>query len=81
LASETTAVDTLEAQRVTELRIAQEKAARLFHEIGALGLIRSGISESQLNEEINALAKAMYGITTYWHKRIVRAGRNWIVSS
>ena len=75
----TTAVGALEARRVTELRIAQDKAERLFHEIEAQGLIRPGVCESQLNEDIYALAKEMYGITTYWHKRIVRAGRNTLV--
>jgi Xaa-Pro dipeptidase len=62
--------------RVTELGTAQEKAERLFHEIEAKGLIRPGVCESQVNEDIYNLAKEMYGITTYWHKRIVRAGRN-----
>ena len=68
--------DTLEEQRVRELRIAQNKAERLFDEIGQRGLIRAGLSESRLNEDIYKLAKQMFGITTYWHKRIVRAGRN-----
>jgi Xaa-Pro aminopeptidase len=65
-----------EERRVTELRSAQKKAEGLFREIEARGLIRAGLSESQLNGEIYALAKEMFGITTYWHKRIVRAGRN-----
>jgi Xaa-Pro dipeptidase len=69
-------VDALEQQRVTELRIAQTNAERLFREIEARGLIRPGITESRLNEDIYELAREMYGITTYWHKRIVRAGRN-----
>ena len=75
----TTAVDALEATRVTELRIAQNKAERLFHEVEAQGLIRSGVYESQLNEDIYSLAKEMYGITKYWHKRIVRSGRNTLL--
>jgi Xaa-Pro dipeptidase len=69
-------VDAIEEQRVTELGIAQSNAKRLFQEIEARGLIRSGITESRLNEDIYELAKEMYGITRYWHKRIVRAGRN-----
>lgn len=69
-------VDAFEEQRVTELRSAQDKAQRLFHEIGVRGLIRAGLNEGQLNGEIYELAKEMYGITTYWHKRIVRAGKN-----
>ena len=69
-------VDALEEQRATDLRHAQRNAERLFREIEARGLIRSGISESRLNADIFELAKEMYGITTYWHKRIIRAGRN-----
>jgi Xaa-Pro dipeptidase len=76
LSESTHPVDASEEQRVTELRAAQDKAERLFRAIEERGLIRSGISESRLNEEIYALAKEMYGITTYWHKRIVRSGRN-----
>lgn len=71
-----TPVDALEEHRVTELRIAQDKAERLFHEIEARSLIRAGITESRLNQDIYDLAKELYGITKYWHKRIVRAGRN-----
>jgi Xaa-Pro aminopeptidase len=68
--------DALQEQRVTQLRIAQSKAERLFREIEQRGLIHPGLSESRLNENIYNLAKEMYGITTYWHKRIVRAGSN-----
>jgi Xaa-Pro dipeptidase len=55
---------------------AQVKAQRLFDEVGATGLIRPGVTESEINESVYALAKRMYGISRYWHKRIVRAGRN-----
>ena len=68
--------DALQEKRVTQLRIAQSKAERLFREIEQRGLIHPGLSESRLNENIYNLAKEMYGITTYWHKRIVRAGSN-----
>jgi Xaa-Pro dipeptidase len=76
LSDSTPPVDASEEQRVTELRIAQGKAEELFRAIEARGLLRAGIRESRLNEDIYDLAKEMYGITTYWHKRIVRAGRN-----
>jgi Xaa-Pro dipeptidase len=79
LTDATSSLDAIEARRVTELRNAQDKAVRLFHEVEARGLIRAGISEGQLNGEIYALAKEMYGISTYWHKRIVRAGRNTLL--
>jgi Xaa-Pro dipeptidase len=61
-ANTTASVDALETKRVTELRIAQEKAQLLFREVEARGLIGSGTSEGQLNEEIYALAKEMDGI-------------------
>jgi Xaa-Pro dipeptidase len=69
-------IDAYEEQRVTELRAAQNNAQRLFQEIEARRLVRPGINESRLNEDIYELAREMFGITTYWHKRIVRAGRN-----
>jgi Xaa-Pro aminopeptidase len=72
-------VDSFEEKKVTELRIAQDKAEQLFHEVEARGLIRAGIAESQLNQEIYDLAREMYGISTYWHKRIVRAGANTLL--
>jgi Xaa-Pro dipeptidase len=58
-------VHALEEQRITDLRVAQSNAERLFREIEESGLIRSGISESRLNADIYELAKQMYGITTY----------------
>jgi Xaa-Pro dipeptidase len=68
-----------EETRATELWEAQIKAEKLFSEIDVRGLIRPGVRESELNEDIYALAKEMYGIETYWHKRIVRAGRNTLL--
>src|ERR1700691_4765240 len=69
----------LEETRAAELLEAQSKAERLFSEIDARGLIRPAITEKTLNADIYALAKEMYGITTYWHKRIVRAGKNTLL--
>jgi Xaa-Pro dipeptidase len=70
---------TLEEKRVAELKAAQTKAENLFREVEARGLIRPGITEGELNAEIYALAEEMFGITTYWHKRIVRAGQNTLL--
>jgi len=72
-------MDVLENQRVWELREAQRKAEALFREVEARGLIRPGVAESAVNDDIYVLAKEMYGITTYWHKRIVRAGPNTLL--
>jgi Xaa-Pro dipeptidase len=55
---------------------AQGKAQALFAAIQAQSLIRPGVKESEINENIYALAETMFGISRYWHKRIVRAGHN-----
>jgi Xaa-Pro dipeptidase len=65
-----------EEQQAAALLDAQAKAQALFAEIGAQNLIRPGITESEINKNIYALAESMYQITRYWHKRIVRAGPN-----
>lgn len=65
-----------DASRVVELRNAQIKAEGLFREIERRRLVRAGIKETDLNEEIFALAEELYRTTTHWHKRIVRSGPN-----
>jgi hypothetical protein len=68
-----------EERRAAERLETQNKAGQLFWEEEVRGLIRAGITENSLNASIYALAKKMYGIDTYWHKRIVRAGRNTLL--
>ena len=58
---------------------AQSKAQRLFDEVEALGVIHPGALETRINEEIYSLAHKMYGVSKYWHKRIVRAGTNTLL--
>jgi Xaa-Pro dipeptidase len=65
-----------EEELIAGLLDAQRKAEALFAEIQAQSLIRPGAKESEINESVYALAGSMYGISRYWHKRIVRAGRN-----
>ncbi len=55
---------------------AEEKAVRFFSVIEKRGLMVPGKSEHDLNIEIFALAKELFGIEKFWHKRIVRAGKN-----
>jgi Xaa-Pro dipeptidase len=62
--------------RAESLLQAQTKANELFQAVETRGLIRPNVLESQLNQDIYDLANQMFGISTYWHKRIVRAGRN-----
>jgi Xaa-Pro dipeptidase len=68
-----------EEQRARKLLEAQTKAEALFHEVETRGLIRPGITENSLNAKIYALADDLYGIKTYWHKRIVRSGKNTLL--
>ena len=58
------------------LRDAENKAADLFAAIESKHLVRAGVSEKELNDEVYQLAYEMFGIKKYWHKRIVRAGVN-----
>ena len=62
--------------RVQRLLDAQGKAERLFNEIERRAMIRPGVGERQLSDEIRDLAAEMLGVTQHWHRRIVRAGEN-----
>lgn len=58
------------------LVIAEQKAKELLNAAEQKGLIVPGKSESELAEEIANLAKELFGIGNFWHKKIVRAGAN-----
>ncbi len=60
----------------TKLIEAELKAAQLFQIAEDRGLIVAGKTEHQLNEAVFALAKELFGIEKYWHKRIIRSGPN-----
>jgi Xaa-Pro dipeptidase len=62
--------------RVERLLDAQDKAAQLFDEIERRAMIRPGVGEQTLSDEIRDLAAEMFGVTRHWHRRIVRAGEN-----
>lgn len=64
-----------EVQRAEMLLDAQTKASALFDEIEAT-LLRPGITEKALSDEIHALGQARHGVRTHWHKRVVRSGPN-----
>ncbi len=59
-----------------ELIEAEAKALQLFYEIENRKIIIAGKTEEQINSEIYNLAFQLFGIEKYWHKRIVRAGKN-----
>jgi len=64
-----------EATRAAYLLDAQTKASTLFTEIEHT-LIRPGVSEAALSKEIHQLAASRFGVTTHWHKRVIRSGPN-----
>lgn len=66
--------------REDELYAAQERAQALFDAVVARGLLRAGVSESALNEEIHALARDEFGVRRHWHRRIVRSGPNTLTT-
>ena len=55
---------------------AEKNAQQLFNEIENQNILIPGNSENKINELIFELAFKMFGIKKYWHKRIVRCGRN-----
>jgi Xaa-Pro dipeptidase len=61
------------------LKAAQDKAEALFTDVVKEGLITPGKLESELTDDIHALARQRYGLRRHWHKRIVRAGSNTLL--
>ncbi|MEB3049961.1 M24 family metallopeptidase [Mycolicibacter sp. MYC123] len=68
-----------ESIRVERLLDAQARAVALFDEIERRGLVRPGVGERQLSDEIRDLAADMFGVTRHWHKRVIRAGENTLL--
>lgn len=62
------------------LLAAQEQAKALFDQILAAGMIRAGVLESQLSEEIHQLARERFGVRRHWHRRVVRCGPNTVLT-
>ena len=58
---------------------AEEKALHLFQIIEDRQLVIEGKSENELNKEVFDLALELFNIKKYWHKRIVRAGKNTLL--
>jgi Xaa-Pro aminopeptidase len=67
-----------DSERAAYLLDAQTKALRLFEEIER-DLIRPGVSEKALSDEIHELGAKRHNIRTHWHKRVVRSGPNTLM--
>lgn len=59
-----------------KLQLAEQKTKELFNAVEERGLIVPGKSELELTEEVVKLARDLFGIEQYWHKKIVRTGAN-----
>jgi Xaa-Pro aminopeptidase len=66
-------------ERIGNLIEAERKAELLFKEIEKRNLITQGKTEQQLNTEVFNLAFELFGIKKFWHKRIVRSGKNTLL--
>lgn len=66
-------------EEIKQLITVEKKAAYLFNTIEDRNLIIEGKTEKQLNTEIFNLAFELFGIKKFWHKRIVRAGKNTLL--
>ena len=66
----------VEEERRARLEDAQVRALGLFDAIERDNLIRPGVSERQIEDEIGELAAREFGVEKHWHRRIVRAGAN-----
>ena len=65
--------------QVARLRDAEARAHQLFDECVRRDLIVAGKTERALSDDVRRLAHSMFGIRRFWHKRIVRAGRNTLL--
>ena len=62
--------------RVARLLVAQRQAEELFTAVGAEGILRPGVLDSEASRAVSELAANRFGVERHWHKRIVRSGPN-----
>ncbi|CAB4898502.1 MAG: M24 family metallopeptidase [Actinobacteria bacterium] len=62
--------------RLSELVLAESIALELFQLALARGLLEPGKTEKTASDGIRELAEQEFGITQFWHKRIIRSGVN-----
>jgi len=68
-----------ESARVERLIDAQDKAEQLFAVVVERQLITPGATERGVSDAIRDLAADLFGVSRWWHKRIVRAGPNTLL--
>jgi Xaa-Pro dipeptidase len=67
-----------EINRLASLLAAEKKADALYSAIETGGLIAPGRTESDVEQDIYALAEQKFGVKKHWHRRIVRSGPNTV---
>ena len=67
------------SHELAQLIVAEKKVSELFKEIETRGIIHAGKTEKEINKNIYDLAFEMFKIKKYWHKRIVRCGKNTLL--
>ncbi|MBS0279098.1 MAG: aminopeptidase P family protein [Proteobacteria bacterium] len=60
------------------LEAAEARGNAMFDAIERAGIIRAGITEKDVDNEIYILAKKDFGVDVHWHKRLVRTGINTV---
>lgn len=74
------AAATILGAREQALWTAQLRAEELFTAVVDGGLLRPGVLESELGEQIRVLARERFGIHRHWHRRVVRSGPNTVLT-
>jgi len=62
--------------RRAQLEAAEAKGVAMLDAIERAGFIAPGRLETDVDEDIRALAERDFGVTVNWHKRLVRSGPN-----
>jgi Xaa-Pro aminopeptidase len=62
--------------RRAQLEAAEAKGMAMLEAIERAGYIAPGRLETDVDEDIRALAERDFGVTVNWHKRLVRSGPN-----
>ncbi|MEP6830257.1 MAG: M24 family metallopeptidase [Rhizomicrobium sp.] len=71
----------VEDERRARLEQAQARALGLFDAIEREGLVRPGVTEREVEDQIGELAAREFGVEKHWHRRIVRAGANGVTTA
>jgi Xaa-Pro aminopeptidase len=66
----------MKSSRRAQLEAAEAKGIAMLDAIERAGLVAPGRHETEVDDDIRALAERDFGVTVNWHKRIVRAGPN-----